>query len=837
MNESSGNARSKRIKRRTLPAVAMAVAVSLAISIPASAYAAGDEPVYRLLSSTPDRASQGVADNASSSSEGGAPSNAGGGTPGIAAGGGSSSAAEEPAKAGAADPVKAAISKEAADKLARELLHIPVEYKLTSSSYSTSRFGTAQRSIWYLNYEQFTNNKRVGTINVGIDGSSGELVQYNTYLNDPTRTPTYPPAVDRDAAEALALDFIRSISPQYSGAIELDAYHGAQLKPPLDGQVRYLFRYNRMVSGIPYKDNYIELELDTEGHVLQYRVVWDSAVQFEQDEPAFDEAEARAKLLALADPKLAYIMPYNGEGKNTPYLAYMLEPFMIDAVTGEVWDNIARQQPTPNLAQPVTARPLAASTAETGAKALTSEQAAAIVEKQFALPEVAELVESNYNEYTDSRSGKLSSRWHLGWQIPREGKNQGNVWASVDSLTGTITNYSHYDSQREQEGDAKPISYEAAEAAALETIKQLLPAYTHQLYLQPGNKADYEGKPIEEIYSYRFSFQRVVNGAVVTYDGASIAIHPRTGEVMDYYSEIAPVSYPTRAPATIGKQAAAEAWLDNYRLELSYVLPLAIDGQPLPIEKYLTMVAAGEAPPVDAGSKAKLAYRLVARALDEQVFLDARTGQWRNRSTGEPTELEAPAAADIAGHWAERELALMVAYKALDLEDGQVRPNRIIKRGELIKMLVLAMNSFNRPYSAFGQLSMADSGSFTDVKASSDYFIYVESAVQQNLIDRGDGTFNPEGEVGREEMAELIVRALGYNPLAQYKDIFNISFQDADHVEQQGQVAIVLGLGIMSLNSKGDFQPERLVTRAEAAAAFSRFLAVRAGLQEAPLRN
>jgi hypothetical protein len=175
----------------------------------------------------------------------------------------------------------------------------------------------------------------------------------------------------------------------------------------------------------------------------------------------------------------------------------------------------------------------------------------------------------------------------------------------------------------------------------------------------------------------------------------------------------------------------------------------------------------------------------------------------------------------------------MVAYKALDLTGGKVMPSQIIKRGELIKMLVLAMNSGRRP--VFSEA--ADSAAaFQDVAKDSGYFPYVQDALTNNLIDIGDGSFNPDGKVDREEMAELIVRALGYNPLADHAELFKVAFKDAAKVKKKGQAAIVVGLGIMTL-SGGSFMPERQMTRAEAAVAFSRFLAVRAQLQEAPLRD
>ena len=92
------------------------------------------------------------------------------------------------------------------------------------------------------------------------------------------------------------------------------------------------------------------------------------------------------------------------------------------------------------------------------------------------------------------------------------------------------------------------------------------------------------------------------------------------------------------------------------------------------------------------------------------------------------------------------------------------------------------------------------------------------------------------GKVDREEMAELIVRALGYNALADHGDIFNIAFKDESKVKKKGQAAIVVGLHIMSLTN-GNFLPERQVTKSRSRCGILPVSDQRAALQEAPLRN
>ncbi len=383
---------------------------------------------------------------------------------------------------------------------------------------------------------------------------------------------------------------------------------------------------------------------------------------------------------------------------------------------------------------------------------------------------------------------------------------------------------------------AKRITYEDAKTKAVELVKKQLPWLSDQLYVREPSEAELN-RQNNGNRQYSITFVHQIDGARIDNDSIQVNIDAYTGDIQDYWVSMSDFEYPSQTPPVIGQDKAVDAWMNYYKLELTYVTEMSfqINGEPVPVEKYKLMVASGELKG-DAGdiqSTTKLVYRLVAKPLDESVILDAQTGQWRSSESGDPTTLIKPKAADVEGHWAQRELELMVAYKALDLQDGKVRPNQVITRGELIKMLVLAMNSGRPPILYAGDQSTAK---FDDVAATSAYYPYIQNAVQQNLIDLGDGSFNPEGKVDREEMAELIVKALGYNALAEHGDIFNVAFKDESKVKKKGQAAIVVGLHIMSLTG-GNFLPERQVTRAEAAAAFFRFLTERAALQEAPLRN
>lgn len=803
------NKNKKRAKLHSRKLVALATATALTLSLPAGAFAATNVAVPVSASVA---GAGSTADSSASTAEGLPTTNA--------------TNAE----------VDVAITKSQAIALAQKYVSIPETYKLQSASLSSSFRSSGQYSVWSLSYTYQVKERTLGNINVTIDAGNGELIGYNSYTDDSNVKPVYPPKVDRDQATKVAQSFIAKVAAFYKDQIELDAYAGVGEKPPLTGKVVHTIRFDRVVNGIPFVENYIDMQIDGEGHVLSYNRYWDNSITFDQAAPAVTGDEAAVKLQQAATPTLAYIIPY-GMKQRKPLLVYGVAPVAISAITGETISS----QSAPAKETQISTKPLGEKPSADGS--LTKEQASAKVDAAFGLPKDAKLTSSEYGEYADDSTGKNRAYWQLSYSVGNEEDNKRggqSIYAQVDAQTGEVRSYSAYDSTNTGTG----VTYAAARTKAIEVLGKQLGWLADQYYLMEydASTANYEGKKPEEIGNYYFNAIRKVNGVPVESESVQVSISAYDGEVESYYSNTSGFEFPATAPAVIGDAKAVDAWMDYYRVQLTYQSDYNYywDGQPIPVEKYKLMVAAGEIKPneVKSQGEAKLVYQLVPRYnLDQNVTLDAETGHWINSEDGTLTTLERETASDIEGHWAQRELELMVAYKALDLQDGKVNPNAVITRGEMIKMLVLAMNQGTPVYYASDSAKMGSAAaSFNDVATDSGYFAYVETALQQQLIDVGDGTFNPEGKVDREEMAELIVRALGYNPLAERDNLFNVTFADSDKVEQKGQAAIAIGLGIMTLQN-GKFLPEREVTRAEAATAFFRFLQAKADLKEAPLRD
>lgn len=730
-----------------------------------------------------------------------------------------------------------AVSKEKAEALARQYVSIPKEYLLQSSNFSMDLMGNGKQNVWGLDFVKKVNGKNQGSINVRINADSGQLLAFNSYVNNPTAKPTYPLKVERDNAQEIALKFIGNVASPYYKQIKFNSEYGVQLLPPLTGEVRHALRFDRIVNGISYVDNYIELEVDSEGHILRYSLQWDDTIMFPEVKTQLTLEQATEKLRAAANPVLNYVIPYNSQGKIKPLLSYDMQPISVDAVTGEKKeesnDMYYWSGTTSDTA--ITANPLGEAP-KSGT--VNEKQAVEAVKAAFKLPANAELSGTNFSENSNGQSGEMESFWNLSWTFKKDGKETGSAYASVDGKTGSIRSFNSYNYNSEVQAGGTKVTLDQASVIAIDTIKAQLPWLTDELYFVKPNPKQYEDRS-GNTDSYYFNFIHKIHGAVVEYDNINVAVDARTGDIRNFDAYISSFDYADKGPKMITKAQATAKWLSYYRTQLTYrlVQQYTWNGQPIPLEKYNLMKASGEIKGDEVASKAEaeLVYVLVPRVIEESVFLDAETGNWRNRETGDLTQLEKPKALDVEGHWAQRQLELMVAYKALDVVDGKVRPNEAVTRGELIKMLVLARNSGHSLGNFDTAASAKEMASFNDVGMDSSYFLYVESALEQNLIDLGDGSFNPDGKVSRDEMAELIVRALGYNALANYDYIFKATFKDAAQIENKGQSAIVVGLKIMSLTD-GKFLPKKQVTRAEASVAFFRYLQSRAELQEAPIR-
>jgi hypothetical protein len=737
------------------------------------------------------------------------------------------------------------IKRDEAVELAKKYVQAPEGYVVDNVSLQNNINGSG--AVWSINYSKQKDGQYYGGVSVGIHAETGSLVRFNSYASDPDVKPVYPPKTSLAEAKPVAEAFIKNLYPAELAEARYNTSVEENFKTPLNGDVRYTFRYDRLVNGVVYPSNGFNVEVNGNGDVVGFSYSWDTKSKFEDAGTVITQEKALEIWKKESKLSTTYFKPYDRINKDSTFsVAHYLKAVQLNAVTGELFD---KSEGSVTGTAPVTAAPAGAE--PKSGQSLTKSQAVDLVASLFAIPADAALESANYNEYSNHESKELRSTWDISWRLADNTEKDtqkdaaaktvlpypgsGSIYASVNASTGEIVHFNINNNRifSSSPADLKDykVTLEDAKTKAVDTVKKLVPHLTHQLVINYSDPTQLPETQRRSNPAYTFTFSRVIDGINANNESVSVIVDGVTGDITSYYNSLSQAAYPLSKPALIDASKALELWAGQYSLELQYVddWKAGIASSTISVEKYMLMVAAGEIPYSEGGEKSvRLAYVPVAKNPNviNSLYLDAVTGEWKNNRTGEKVSFEKKAAADLGGHWAARELQLMVEYNALDLIEGKVNPDQAATRGELIKMLIIAMNGGYQP-------KMYDStrnASFKDVGASNAYFSYVENAVDMNLIDRDPlGNFNPDKIMTRDEMAELIVRALGYNTLAQRSSLFQLHVTDAADIVHKGHAAMVLDLGIMSAQDS-KFRPQEEVSRAQAAVAFFRYLEQRSSV-------
>lgn len=151
----------------------------------------------------------------------------------------------------------------------------------------------------------------------------------------------------------------------------------------------------------------------------------------------------------------------------------------------------------------------------------------------------------------------------------------------------------------------------------------------------------------------------------------------------------------------------------------------------------------------------------------------------------------------------------------LTAEQGLVRPDASLTRGELAEMLYTLLDANNKDRSS--------ENSFSDVAGKSCAQAVGYLASYGILSGYPDGTFRPDDPVSRAQFAVLLHRCQFIPSVGRYGDSSDFSdVPDTYWAEDYLYSADILGW--MTGDSNGLFHPERKITRAEAVTAINRML-------------
>lgn len=176
-----------------------------------------------------------------------------------------------------------------------------------------------------------------------------------------------------------------------------------------------------------------------------------------------------------------------------------------------------------------------------------------------------------------------------------------------------------------------------------------------------------------------------------------------------------------------------------------------------------------------------------------------------------------------ATHWANQVMQFMVARQVINgMDANHVAPDSQVSRAQFVTMLVKAMG-----------LSLANTNSsYQDVQAGSWYHAYVETASQAGLINGyGNSLFVPEGNISREQMAVILVKALqkkSSSPALTDSEtaLLLSTYPDRNQLSDWSKASMAWAVknGLISGYPNGTLAPRNTATRAEAAVMLHKYM-------------
>lgn len=175
---------------------------------------------------------------------------------------------------------------------------------------------------------------------------------------------------------------------------------------------------------------------------------------------------------------------------------------------------------------------------------------------------------------------------------------------------------------------------------------------------------------------------------------------------------------------------------------------------------------------------------------------------------------------DIQNHWAKKEIEALATRKIILGKTKELfAPEAKLTRAEFAVLVARALELEMKPYA----------GTFSDVKASKAWaYAGIEAAARAGIINgKLDGSFDPDAQITREEIATIIVRAVKYEDasLLQNLDTSKVFADDKDIAAfARLSVKQAVALGIVNGRSNNTFAPKANATRAESAVMLYRAL-------------
>jgi hypothetical protein len=397
---------------------------------------------------------------------------------------------------------------------------------------------------------------------------------------------------------------------------------------------------------------------------------------------------------------------------------------------------------------------------------ISKDSAVALVDKYVGIPDELELESAHLDKDWQEPDNRI---WTLQWTSrSTKASPAKSLYSRVDALTGELLSF-NLDIPKTDE--QKPIlSRIAAQRIAEDFIKKVCPQHFKNSKLSEDyiNSANEENLP-----NWYFNYHRIVNGIDCPGNGIEINVDRVNKQITSFYINWTNQQFP-ETQNTLGLEKANNLFLQGLPMTLAYTIIYNSQG---PVEMKLVY-----SPQSQEGNT-------------PGVMINAQTGEWlNNEGKSAASQVKGYTFSDIAGNFAENEIALLGQAGIFGDYDTTFHPNENITLVSLLRAI----------------LTIRDG--------------YPNVQTDQDIMNRAkalgwlEKEYSPSSTVDREMMARLITHYLDLDYLVRVPGLFRITFNDSAAMtsEFRGYAALIWGMGII----KGDginFTPAHILTRAEAA--------------------
>ncbi len=696
---------------------------------------------------------------------------------------------------------KAEITLEKAIHIVKTNFDVPSEYTDFNSTYNTYD----NRQAWSLRWNGPAG--KPGEFSAEVNAISGDILSMYYRNNDGESSNSgVLPAITKATAQGISDKLLSRLLGERAGLLRLIPSEQALVPIYNFGASNYSLQYQRLINDIPFLSNGVNVQVSSiDGHIMSYNLNWSEVIAPEV-KGVIEVSEAQKAFAASSLLKLRYWLPASyrplaAGQKQEAKLVYQLtgqSGGAIDAFTGEPlkleegeWiatdsfgnggmgeakEMSAGSIPSGN--QVLT--PQEQQEVERNAKLLKQDEAIAAVQRWVGIPENLTLRSANLS--TDWRSTDKRI-WNFDWNTTGTEISGGKpqyLSARVSATTGELLGFN---TAYQQTGKNEvTLDQTAVQKLAEEFLKKVQPERFSQVVMDPLKNVNGKMSP-EQWNSQYFTYNRVANGVDFPDNGMTVTVDPVAGIVTGYELNWSESSLPS-VSGILSKDKGAELFLKARPLNLIYV---RIYSNGIPGDLRLIYIPMSQ-----------------DRSMPVSNTMDARSGELLDYE-GQPLE-KGPkpySFSDLTEVKGAQEIAALGQAGLFGDFGNSFKPEENMSIVSLIRAMY---------YSRFG---LSGNTSLTNGEL-------MTKAKEQGWVKED---LQPGDTVNRELLAKVLLRYLQLNKLAELKDIYHVTYQDAAEINPDalGYIALASSTGILKVEGL-TLAPREAVSRAEAAVALFRTL-------------